>query len=192
MTMTFAARSDAEHGQCAITVSTRIIRMILSRTQLPYIQIQHGKRLQVVPDFDALPFCQRNQSAAFILSHQLLVVWEDDPMRLIDRAQGLQDALVNMIWGNTLAYVTDNTTEKNMGIDADTLSIKEEDDNVNPRRVIVFQSAYTSIAICMLTVAIGSGWRQVAVQQVQEPNWLRLLFLIPIPGQVWLSLVRTQ
>jgi len=113
-------------------------------------------------------------------------------MRLIDRAQGLQDALVNMIWGNTLAYVTDNTTEKNMGIDADTLSIKEEDDNENPRRVIVFQSAYTSIAICMLTVAIGSGWRQVAVQQVQEPNWLRLLFLIPIPGQVWLSLVRTQ
>ncbi|KAF2029599.1 hypothetical protein EK21DRAFT_101075 [Setomelanomma holmii] len=129
------------------------------------IRIQHGKQLQVVPDFDALPFCQRNQSAAFIASHRILVVWEDDPMRLVDRAQGIQDALMKMIWARS-----------------------PEDTKKNVRRVVLWQAAYTGMAVCMLTTAIGSGWRQIAIQQIQEPNWLRLLCVLPLPGQVWLSL----
>lgn len=114
-------------------------------------------------------------------------------MKLLNRTQGLQDALVKMIWGNDLAYITDKTTEKNMGVDATEYDEPwdiQDNGKDEPRRLIVWQATYTSIAVAMLTVAIGSGWRQVAIQQIQEPNWLRLLFALAIPGQVWLSLVR--
>lgn len=175
-----------------MTVNTRMINLILSRTNLPYVQIQVGKRLQIIPDFNALPYCHKNQSAAFVASHQTLVVWEDDPKRLLDRAQEIQDALVKMIWGNDLARITDKTIAKSIGIEMEEYngSLNEyEEHPEQPRKIKLWQALYTSIAICMLTVAIGSGWRQVAIQQIHDPNWLRMLFLIAIPGQSWLSLV---
>jgi hypothetical protein len=176
-----------------MTVNSRTIKLILSRTELPYVQIQSGKRLQVVPDFDALAYCQRYHSAAFVKSHQSLVVWEDDPERLLVRAEGIQDALVKMIWGDELAQVTKKTIEKSVGVDvAECDESWDGSENVkNQQRPLrLWQTVYTSIAILMLTTAIGSGWRQVAIQQVQDPDWLRLLFLISLPGEAWLSLVR--
>jgi hypothetical protein len=175
-----------------MTVNSRIIKLILSRTEFPYVQIQAGKRLQVVPDFDVLPYCQKNQFAAFVTSHQALVVWEDDPKRLIDRAQGIQDALIKMIGGDELAHMTNKSIEKSVGPDTDDYveSMVDHEEVENYKRPLkMWQPIYTSIAILMLTTAIGSGWRKVAIQQVQDPDWLRLLFMIAIPGQACLSLV---
>ncbi|KAH5684999.1 hypothetical protein HBI21_004830 [Parastagonospora nodorum] len=178
--------------RCAMTVNTRMIKLILERTDLPYVQIQYGQRLQVVPDFNALQYCQKNMQAAFVASHQALVVWEDEPKRLLERAQSIQDALVQMIWGKDLAQVTDKAVAKSIGLGVKEESEKSwdmfDDTPEKPRKLKLWQSVYTSIAILMLTVAIGSGWRQVAIQQIHEPNWLRMLFLIAIPGQAWLSL----
>ncbi|KAF1917616.1 glycosyl transferase family group 2-domain-containing protein [Ampelomyces quisqualis] len=176
--------------RCATTVSTKMIRLILSRTELPYVQIQHGMRLQVVPDFSTLRYCQKNQSASFIASEQLLVVWEDDPRRLLDRAQGIQDALVKMIWGNELSRLTDSTVAKSVGID-----VSEPDDGLEeydetpeePRKIRLWQAVYTGIAITVLTVGVGSGWSHIAIEQIQDPNWLRMLFILAVPGQAWLA-----
>jgi hypothetical protein len=187
-----SANEDADDQQCAMTVNSKIIHLILSRTNLPYVQIQSGKRLQIVPDFGALAYCQKNQSAAFIRSHEVLVVWEDDPKKLLDRAQGLQDAIVMMVWGNEVAFATEKAISKSVGKEVsehdaylDDFDSSEE----GPRKLRVWQAIYTSTAILMLTVAIGSGWREIGIQQVQAPNWLRLLFLITLAPHVWLSLV---
>jgi hypothetical protein len=169
-----------------------MINLLMGRTDLNYIQIHAGKRIQVVPDFDALPYCQRNQFAAFVHSHQTLVVWEDNPRRLIERSQSVQDALIKTIGGEDFAQITDKSNEKGVGADAascDANTIGLEDAKEPARPVKMHQACYTSIAILLLTAAIGSGWRQVAVQQVQNPNWLRLLFMIALPGQAFLSLV---
>jgi hypothetical protein len=173
-----------------MTVNTRIIKLILSRIDLPYIKIQHGKRLQIIPDFNALPFCQKSQSAAFIASHQMLLVWEDDPMRLLTRTQEIQDALMKVIWGDEIANDTATSAEKSSGVKVTECEPAAHNGNKGPRRTVMWQSAYTAMAICMLTTATASGWRQIAIQQIQEPNWLRLLFIIALPGQIWLSLVR--
>jgi hypothetical protein len=169
-----------------------MIKLILGRTDLTYIQIQDGKRVQVVPDYDALPYCQRNQFAAFVTSHQTLVVWEDAPRRLIERSQSIEDALMKTICGDDIYQITDKSIEKGVGADAgsydDSLSGLEEAKE-QERPVKMYQTWYTSLAILMLTAAIGSGWRQVAIQQIQDPNWFRLLFAIALPGQACLSLV---
>jgi hypothetical protein len=181
----------ADVRQCALTVTTEIIGTILERTDLPYVEIQFGKRLQVVPDFESLPYCQRYHSAAFVRSHETVVVWEDDPQKLLTRAQGIQDALLKMIWGNEIARVDETAIVKSIGVDRDfDGSLSDFGGRQEPpRRLRLWQTCYTSIAMAMLTVAIGSGWRQVAIQHNAEPNWLRLLFIIAIPAQAWLSLV---
>lgn len=151
------------------------------------IKIQYGRHLQVVRDLESLPYCSRNQSAAFVTSPPMLVVWEDDPKSLLELAQSIETALVKIMWGGSLIHADDD--EKDMDGDAD--SFLDLEHKAEYRRVELFQAIYTSMGILMLISAIGSGWRQVAIEQVQEPNWLRLLFLLTIPGQVWLSLVST-
>lgn len=175
-----------------MTVSTRVIRLIVSRMELPYVQLQGGQRLQVIPEFAALPYCQKNQSAAFVASHRVLIVWENDPKLLLERAQTIQDLLIGMIWSNETQRVNDKATAQGIDIDVtdlDDLLDDPEPVKPQPRRIKLWQSVYTSMAICLLTVTIGSAWRHVAIEQIQAPNWLRLLFLLPLPAQAWLSLV---
>lgn len=176
-----------------MTVKSRIIKYALQSVELPFVQMQPGLRLQVVPDFDALPFCQRGQSAAFVARHQLLVVWQDDPKLLLQRAQQLQNALARTLCGAELDDDDDNIKAKTPldDLTASNDSLAKSDDAGNvPRRTKLWQAIYTGISVMLLTAAIGSGWRQVAIQQIQEPNWLRLLFILCLPAQFWLSLVR--
>lgn len=177
-----------------MTVNTRIIKLLVERSEQPWIQIQANLRLQVIPDLDALPHCQKNQSAAFISSHRMLVVWEDDPKRLLERAQYIEDALVKMIWGNeTIQEINELATGKKPFVDVleyDEKSIAQLEEAEGTRLTMMWQTAYTTMTLLLVTVAIGSGWRQVAIQQIQDPNLLRLLFIVCVPAQVWLSWVR--
>jgi hypothetical protein len=160
-----------------------------------YIQIHANLRLQVIPSIEALPNCQRNQSAAFIASNSTLLVWEDEPVRLLERAEYIQDALMKMTW-NTEDQ-DGETNEKGDGkrpfveieeYDQSTLE-EESAEAEKPRELVLWQTIYTALTIILVTVALGAGWRLVAIQHIQDPNWLRLAFIAVLPAQAWLSLV---
>ena len=70
-----------------MTVNTRVIKLILATNDLPYVELTPGLRLQVIPSMSDLSICQKHQSAAFVAKEQLLIVWEDDPKRLLERAK---------------------------------------------------------------------------------------------------------
>ncbi|CAN9431580.1 unnamed protein product [Alternaria alternata] len=102
--------------RCAMTVNTRVIKYILERTQAQYVQIQTGLRLQVVPDFEALPYCQRGQSAAFVASRGILIVWQDDPKLTLERAEFIINCLMRMMCGAEYGYdAQDLELEKALG-----------------------------------------------------------------------------
>ncbi|CAO2650163.1 Nn.00g014550.m01.CDS01 [Neocucurbitaria sp. VM-36] len=177
--------------RCAMTVSSKIIKYLLARAEEPYIQIQPGFRLQIIPNLHFLPHCQKGQSAAFIASHQMLLIWQDDPKLLFQRAQGFQKALEKSIVGGEFGNEDERVVSKLQFADVadyeDNFGI-EESTNDKPRKTKLWQAMYTGLTILALTTALGSGWRQVAIQQIHEPNWFRLLFIISVPAQVWLSL----
>ncbi|OAL57268.1 hypothetical protein IQ07DRAFT_528002 [Pyrenochaeta sp. DS3sAY3a] len=169
------------------------------------VRLQSGHRLQIVPDFDDLPSCQRGQSAAFVVSNEVLVVWESDPNSLFKSAQRLHNALAKSLCGNgdDDEEEEEDEEDKNEKDYHDNSSIKVrsneltassdsftifEDPIIEHRQTKLWQAVYTAASVMLLTTAIGSGWRQVAIEQVQEPNWLRFLFLICFPAQFWLSL----
>lgn len=179
-----------------MTVRTRVISYLLAKSDVSYVQIRPGLRLQVIPNFAALPTCQRGQSAAFIASEQLLVVWQDDAKLLLERSELLINYMMRMMCGHDYGYLVDEEldvlTGKSMWHDLPEHDGAYESGNIQeePRQLKIWQAIYTAISILLLTAAIGSGWRQIAIQQIQEPNWLRLLFIVCLPAQLWLSLVR--
>jgi hypothetical protein len=175
-----------------MTVNNNIIHLIISGTELPYVQIQSGKRLQIVPDFGALAYCQKHQSAAFVRSHQTLVVWDDDPDNLLERAQGIQNAIIKMVWGTNIAFANEKTIAKSAGAEVPEFGSDTTDMEGSvepPRKMRMHQAIYTATATLLLTVTMGAGWRQIGIQQVQAPNWLRLLFILTLVPHFWLSLV---
>ncbi|KAF2848353.1 hypothetical protein T440DRAFT_500482 [Plenodomus tracheiphilus IPT5] len=181
--------------RCAMTVNTSVIRHVLQRTDVPYVQIRSGLRLQVIPDFEALLYCQRGQSAAFVASHQLLIVWQDDPKLLIERADIIINSLMRMICGDEygspedgqLDEITGQTAWSGMAEYNDTLVPGEMFEDPH-RKLKLWQSIYTGISIMLMTTCIGSGFREVAIQHIQDPNWFRMFFVFVVPAQAWLSL----
>lgn len=158
-----------------------------------FIQIHRTLRLQVVSDVASLPFCQRHQSAAFVASTATLIVWEDEPTRLLERAEYIQDALMKMSWKPEPA---EEGEEKGDGKkpfvqieEYDELSEEEARVEEKPRETVMWQCIYESITIALVITCIGAGWRWIAIEHIQDPNWMRLLFIIVLPAQMWLALV---
>jgi hypothetical protein len=179
-----------------MTVRSEIITYILEHFDQPYVQIQSGLRIQVLPDYDALPYCQRGQSAAFVSERRVLVVWHDNAKLLLDLAQQIRDSVAESFSGEELA---DGERNNSKGFSSLLVlqDLEENEKNVpesgveKPRKIMLWQAGYTATALFLSVASIGAGWSKIAVEQIQEPNWFRLLFVICIPAQFWLAQVRS-
>lgn len=172
-----------------MTINTRVIKILLQSVDLPYVEIEPGLQLQVLPDILDLPRCQKHHFAAFIADRGILVVWEDDPQKLLDRAAVLQEKLVKMIWRDESPYNTEEKKEFHPEI-----AILEDDDvesqtEEKPRRTVLFQAVLTSISIFLTIAAISGGWRKIAIEMSVDRDWRRLFFVLGVLPQIWLALV---
>jgi hypothetical protein len=179
--------------QCAMTVNTRVIKVILQRTDLPYVEMTAGLRLQVIPDIRDLPYCQKHQSAAFVAAQQLLVVWEDDPKKLLDRAAYIQDTLMAMIWGPKNLEGAGESEKKDPFVDVDAVDefedLEKGEDADKPRQIVLIQAMLTAGTMILVLAAVGSGWRNIAIELFTDKNYLRVAFIACIIPQIWLALV---
>lgn len=73
-----------------MTVSTRVIHLILQRHDLVNTDLRDGLRIQILPTALSLANCQRHQNAPFIQDHALLVLWADGPQEVIAQAQNIE------------------------------------------------------------------------------------------------------
>lgn len=179
--------------QVAMTITTRVIRIMLQANSLPFIEIQVGLRVQVLKDISDLPRCHKTQFAAFIENQGYLLVWDDDPKRILGRAEDLEAAILRMIWGKESAYPDDGSGEKNSDMDSTT-----EDPDVEglfiekPRRLVLLQSWLTALTLAICVTGIGAGWREIALEMFIDQDYKRVCFLLAVVPQFWLSLVTSH
>lgn len=181
-----------------MTVNTRVIKLFLRRQDLSYVPLQDGLRLQILPDITHLPRCQKHHFAAFMNDTATLVVWDDEPRNVLKRAKDIQQQLMDMIWQEDSPYQNEKPTGKDLqggsvtefAVDSEHGDIAHEDLNEKPRRIVLIQPVLTGITLFLIIAALGSGWRQLAVELVVDKSWLRLAFLLVVPLQIWLGLVR--
>ncbi|KAK7931686.1 Glucans biosynthesis glucosyltransferase H [Apiospora marii] len=178
--------------RCAMTVNTRVIGVILNsrRTTYDYIPISDHLQLQVLPSMRELPRCQKHHFAAFIQDQQILVVWDDEPKKVLARADHLERQLMKMIWGTGEEedIEPDEKDEKNpveVGVSAVDLEAALDDEARRVKLLNPFQVALT-LALCLS--CIGIGYRALAYEIAVDNYYIRLLILLYVPVAVVISL----
>ena len=177
-----------------MTVNTRVIRILLYNNTLPFIEIKDGLYLQVLPSLSHLPRCQKHQFAAFIADRGMLVVWDDDPKKILGRVERLEHALIKMIWGKQSMYPEEvDEKQEETKVEATEIDADPEDPAAEkPRRIMLWQAILTSFTVALAISALGLMWRQIAFETKTDHFYLRCLFALSIIPQFWLSLVSSD
>ena len=180
-----------------ITIKDRVVTVLLSQPDLLYIPIQDNLRLQIVPDVEYIPRCQRSQGAAFCKNQDMLVVWGDSVDATEQRADKYLKQMVEVFsqgFGTYNEKEKDSVMVREMPIDgsddAFSSEMDVEENYQEPRRKIVLIQAFlTGLTLLLLVAAIGSGFRQIAIELGIDHSYIRLAFIIVVPLQMWLALV---
>lgn len=182
-----------------MTVNTGLVKILLRNPGMPFLPLDSGLRLQILPSISYLPDCQKHHFAAFIQDYSILVVWDDDPNHIMQRVQNLVDQLISMVWKDEIADDDQSAAPVTSAMPSTiNLASGEELQDFEPtagsplRRVVLIQSVLTALTLILLISAIGSGWRQIAVEIKVDKSWIRLGFLVVVPLQCWMALFFMQ
>jgi hypothetical protein len=134
----------------------------------------------------------------------MLVVWDDDPEHIIDRAEQIEQHLVGMIWRSegmkddgdcqtALAKATSTSRTPTININATEALEHGSEPNRHfsnrPRRVLLFQPILMAITGILLIFTIGVGWRKIAIELKVDHRRMRCLLIVVVPLQIWLGWV---
>lgn len=176
-----------------MTVNSRVIKTFLSWSpDAVDVPLMNGLRIQIVPTVEDLPRARKHQFAAFVASEALLIVWDDDPLHLVQRAKAIESELMELVWeaGNE----GDNDEKKGNGLGVSEYEIDEESGEVKPEsRPVHMQNTYlVSITMIIVVVSIGAAWRQLAAEVSVDGNYVRLALCALFPIQIFFTLFFAQ
>ncbi|KAK6005946.1 hypothetical protein QM012_007588 [Aureobasidium pullulans] len=173
----------------AMTVHTRVIRILLENNNGNSIPIRNDLRVQVLPDISHLANCAKHQFAAFIADRGVMIVWDDQPEELINRVERIEKGLMAMIW---TIDAEEDCTEKEVkggrvtihevGIDA-----SEEGLTDSPRHVVLLHSITTATTICLIIVTLSAGYRKIVMEIALDHSYARVALISTAPLIMWVS-----
>jgi hypothetical protein len=174
-----------------------MIKIILSHITADYIPLSDGLWLQVLPSMAYLPGCQKHHFGAFIRDQRLLVVWDDQPNNLLERAESFQSSLIKNIWHDEVN--TDESMSKkkeitdisatDFGYGEITTGELEKASVVQNRPTLLINSIIVGLTLALLLAALGSGWRNLAQEISIDGSFIRLALLAALPAELFVSLV---
>ncbi len=177
-----------------MTITTNVIAIYISSQQGDYAHLTGGLSVQILPTLSHLPSCLKHQFAAFIRDRQMLVIWDDDPEKIIEHAQQLESLLMVTIWNNG----ANHADEKNLAVlamgeipngmvSSDHL---DEESNIEPLRPINLLSPFIVCGtLFLITASLGLGWRRLALEVSVDGNYIRLALVAASPILFMLGLV---
>lgn len=148
----------------------------------------------------ALPSCAKHQFAAFIADRGCLVVWDDDPRYVLDRASKLVNEIVMLIWEDGMD--SDELAPQADKKQAQVIVSEVEKDNASSnvdvenggighaiRRRVAWQPISVGVTMILLFLSTGTGFGQIVEEIYYDRNYTRLLLVLVMPMQLWVSLV---
>ena len=148
---------------------------------------EKGLSVQVMPTLADLSRAQKMQYAAFIASEGLLVVWDDEPMHIVGRAENIEQKLTSLVWN----------AEKGLGEgegkvpQVSVIEVDAETGRIVPqhRKTHLMNTILIALTIALIMTVLGAGYREVAIEIIVDKSYLRLAFLALTPVQVFFTLV---
>lgn len=184
--------------RCAMTVNTPVVRALLdslaARPDIDYVPLPDGLRVQVLRTMADLPRAQLHHFAAFIEDVRLLVVWDDEPEKLLARAHNLEQRFIEIIWGNGEDEAEEDeggAGEKKgaAGVGVEELDPSRLEDAKEHRPVRLESAIMVMITMVLWIVCPALGWRWLAYQSAVDGTYLRFALLAAAPVQMFVSLV---
>jgi hypothetical protein len=178
--------------QVALTVNSRVIQTFIEwspdATDVP---LGNGLRIQVLPCVDDLPKARKNQCAAFLASESLLVVWDDDPTKVIERATTIENELMDLVWKANEAPDPEqgSDAEKGPPVIETELDVETGEAVSEKRPTNIMNAVLVAITLVLIMTMLGFGYKQLAFQVLVDKTYLRLAFIIMTPILIFISLV---
>ena len=176
-----------------MTVNSRVIKTFLAWSpDAVDVPLMNGLRVQVLPTIEDIPRARKHQFAAFIASEALLIVWDDDPSHLVERAKTIEAELMQLVWQTGEATEEDDTNEKkNPRVTA--FEVDEESGEIIPEKRSTNLMNTILVAFCLIIVVVmlGAGYREIVIETMVDKNYIRMAFVLLTPVQVFFTLVST-
>ncbi|KAI8958319.1 glycosyl transferase family group 2-domain-containing protein [Daldinia sp. FL1419] len=175
--------------QCAMTINSRIIKTFLSWSpDAMEVPMLNGMRIQIMPSINELARARKYQCAAFLAAECLLVIWDDDPLSAIERAKIAEREMLGMIWRRNQMII------KNGGKIPENFLTDEEKGlfDIDKRPIHLLNAYLVSLVVMIVTVSLGSAWRQLTIESSVEDSYVRLGLALLFPIQVFFSLFFAQ
>ena len=140
-----------------------------------------------MPTLPDLGRAQKMQYAAFIASEGLLVVWDDDPMHVVSRAEDIEKKLTSLIWNGDQIRPDSEGKEPQVSV----IEVDPETGHILPqaRQTQLMNTVLVALTLALIVTVLGAGYRQLAIEIAIDKNYLRLAFLALTPIQIFFSLV---
>lgn len=169
-----------------MTVSSGVIEPFLEwNADAVDVPLLNGLRIQILPTFEDLYQAKRHQYAAFIASEALLIVWDDEPTHLLQRAKNIEAELLKFVWKTANAAATEKeANESEYEMDEETGLMAEKE-----RPILLYNCFLVACSLCLLTVLIGLGYVKIADEVYELHKWSSLSFLVMTPVNGFLTLV---
>lgn len=206
----FARGVRALNLPSVITVNSRVVKSYLSWCPHAFeVPVGKGLNVQLLPSMEHLPLARKTHQAAFIADEGLLVVWDDselppkvqhrhwllthtaDPNHLFARAKHIENEMMNMNWNNNAP----SEDEKEKGYDVSVMELGEEESGSPApaeRPTHLLNAILVGCTLFLITVMLGAGFRQIAIEVVVDHNYLRCAFILLTPVQIFFTLVRSR
>jgi hypothetical protein len=174
-----------------MTVSSGVIEPFLEwSADAVDVPLLNGLRIQILPTFDDLYQARRHQYAAFIASDALLVVWDDEPTHLLQRAKSIEAELLKFVWFKSTTAAQDEkalmeSSEYEVDEETGLMANKE-------RPILLYNCFLVGCSLCLLTVLIGLGYVKIADEVYELHKWISLVFLVMTPVNAFLTLVSSS
>ena len=175
-----------------MTVHSRVIKTFLAWSpDAVDVPLLNGLRVQILPTIYDLPRARKHQFAAFLASDALLIVWDDDPSHLIERAEAIEAELIDLVWQAGTAKETGEISEEKNATRVIEFEVDRESGEIisEQRPTNLMNTILVAFTLVIIMTLLGLGFRSVAVEVAVDKGYIRLAFLALTPVQVFFTLV---
>lgn len=181
--------------RCAMTVNTPVVRALMDTLSgFSEVPLPNGLRVQILHTMADLPRGQLHHFAAFIEDARILVVWDDEPEKLLARAQDLEARFIEIIWGDGLnAKDGDESPDEKKAAasthleELDPAQLEEALAREN-RPVRLENAIMVSLTQILCITCLALGWRAMAYESMVDGTYVRWALLSVAPAQYFVSL----
>lgn len=128
-----------------------------------------------------------------------MIVWADSPKEILARAAAIEEQMM-WVFSQGISPYGEEVDEKKEQHDVNVVEIAPDADGYGreegyvekPRPIHLTQAIMTGITLILVIAAMGSGWRQMAIETAVDNTYIRWALVACVPVQIWLALVRHE